>query len=176
MTNNPQDLLNDQYYQNLLSLRQTYPLYYEYDINDPSILYDLDTDLKIYLSFEQDLKQFSKQQLEDIAHLFKTIREQLIIENPDPDYRQINESQLKSNWNSAEDPDLVEPSNIIIRLKIDPQSRQLVDMSWENNLSREKDQDLDQIFKKNAPLLKYLKNWNLDQNQKAFKKSAYQKH
>lgn len=176
MTNNPQDLLNEQYYQNLLSLRQTYPLYYEYDINDPSILYDLDTDLKIYLSFAQDLKQFSKQQLANIAHLFKTIHEQLIIENPDPDYRQINESQLKSNWNSAEDPDLVEPSNIIIRLKIDPQNQQLVDMSWENNLALEKDQDLDEIFKKNAPLLKYLKNWNLNQNQNVFKKSAHQNH
>lgn len=42
-------------------------------------------------------------------------------------------------------------------------------MSWENNLAWEKDQDLDQIFKKNAPLLKYLKDWNLDQSQKSFK-------
>lgn len=176
MTNDPQDLLNGKYYQNLLRLRQTYPLYYEYDVKDHSLVYDLDADLKIYLSFKQDLTQFSKQQLENIAHLFKTIYEQLIIEDPDPDYRQIDESQLKSNWNSAKDPDLVEPSNIIIRLNIDSQSQQLVDMSWENNLSWEKQQDLDEIFKKNAPLFKYLKGWNLDQNQKSFKKSDYLKH
>lgn len=166
MTNNPQDLLNGKYYQNLLNLRQTYPLYYEYDIKDHSLLYDLDADLKIYLSFEQDLTQFSKQQLENIAHLFKTIYEQLIIDDPDPDYQQINESQLKSNWNTLEEPDLVEPSNIIIRLKIDPQSQQLVEMSWENNLAWEKDQDLDQILKKNSSLFKYLKSWNLNNYQK----------
>ena len=76
-------------------MRQTYPLYYEYDIKDTSLYYDLDNDLKIYLSFEQDLKQFNKQQLANIANLFNY--QQLIIEDPDPDYRQINESQLKSN-------------------------------------------------------------------------------
>ena len=113
-------------------------------------------------------------QLANIANLFNY--QQLIIEDPDPDYRQINESQLKSNWNSTKEADLVEPCNIIIRLKIDPQSQQLVDMSWENNLAWEKDQDLDQIFKKNAPLLKYLKNWNLDQSQKSFKKTSRIKH
>ena len=156
---NRDDLLNPHYYQHLNHLANNHPIekwIWNYFAQDQVLqlesLYQFKPDLNIKLT--KSIDQYSQNQLNAMGKLITNVYD-FIIKDDELDWKQFD-----NQWKQAFDLDKVQSVGIVFNLNDVINPKILIRWKYKNNDNQYLNNDLKQVLKADAPLLKFLNNNN----------------